>query len=366
MKMILAVAATELEGIRRAQHRATQEQDQIWEAGTAHYRGALRDFQYLLGKPQPFSTSQINEILAAFLLMVVYEHHFSSDAVGLVVHLRGIYTFLRSCGVTFQPCPQQVSQLPELSQQLLLIIMYLHISTIHHDRITPDIWDEAGYNVQFALVLDQLFQGSRNAHLAVWQSEYPTEEIVDDVSVFRPLELFNECNKVKARVLFRKQQSLAPADAGNLAVELARIGNVSIPLNIEKRYIGLSTAPKRFQDLIALSQRSPSGLRKRVLQTIYFAVAEYHATELLLHQRSCPRGELFCHRKSLHAAMDILRKISRDDDSKLGRAVWVMAVVGELVSEADHRRWIQEATIRTHKMGLFKCIDRWNQNRVIV
>jgi hypothetical protein len=245
-------------------------------------------------------------------------------------------------------------------------LRYLHISTIHHDRITPDIWDEAGYNVQFALVLDQLFQGSRNAHLVVWQSEYPTEEIMDDISVFRPLELFNECNKVKARVLFRKQQLLAPADAGNLTVELARIGNVSIPLNIEQLYIGLSTAPKRFQDLIALSQRSPSGLRKRVLQTIYFSVAEYHATELLLHQRSCPRGELFCHRKSLHAAMDILRKISRDDDSKLGRAVWVMAVVGELVSEADHRRWIQEATIRTHRMGLFKCIYRWNQNRVIV
>jgi hypothetical protein len=254
MKMILAITATELEGTRCAQHKGLQEGDQNWDAGTVHYRSALRDFPYLLGKPQPLSRSQINEILATFLLMVVYEHHFSSDTVGLIVHLRGVYTFLRSCGVTFQHSPHQGPRLPELSQQLLLFVMYVHIlrvpplniclikagsryihlSTIHQDQTALHIWEEAGYDSHFSLVLDQLFQGSRNAPLAIWQAEYPTDELVDDASVFRPLELFNECNKVKSRLLLGKQESVAPEDAGQIAQELADIGTVSVPLP-EKR-----------------------------------------------------------------------------------------------------------------------------------
>ncbi|KAL6228607.1 hypothetical protein BDW75DRAFT_246556 [Aspergillus navahoensis] len=339
MKMILAIAATELEGLRCAAHRGLQQGDQVWEVGAGHYRSALRDFQSLLGRPQPYSESQINEILAAFLLMVVYEHHFSSNTVGLVVHLRGIYTFLRSCGVTFQQ--EGGATLRELSQQLLLFVMYIYLATIQQDQITPHLWEEAGYESHFSSVLDQLFQASRNAGLAIWQSDYPTEELVDDVSVFRPLELFNECNKVKSRLLLRKQRSLTPENAERLAQELASIGS-------------------RFQDLIAASQRSASGLRKRELQTIHFSVAEYHATNLLLHQRSCVAEGLECHRKSLDAALEILRKISRDDDSRLGRVLWVMAVVANVASEADHRRWIQEALTRTHRMGLFKCVARWN------
>ncbi|KAL6228667.1 major facilitator superfamily domain-containing protein [Aspergillus navahoensis] len=335
MKMILAIAATELEGLRCAAHRGLQQGGQVWEVGAGHYRSALREFHSLLGRPLPYSKLQVNEILAAFLLMVVYEYYFSPNTVGLVMHLRGIYTFLRSCGVTFQQ--QQGPTLPELSQQLLLFVMYIHLAAIQQDQITPHLWQEAGYESHFSSVLDQIFQASRNTGLAIWQSDYPTEELVDDISVFRPLELFNECNKVKSRLLLRKQRSLTPEDAERLAQELASIGN-------------------RFQDLIAASQRSASGLRKRELQTIYFSVADYHATNLLLHQRSCVAEDLECHRKSLEAALEILRKISRDDDSKLGRLLWVMAVVADVASEADHRHWIQEALTRTHRIGFVQSI----------
>jgi hypothetical protein len=91
-------------------------------------------------------------------------------------------------------------------------------------------------------------------------------------------------------------------------------------------------------------------------------VAEYHATGLLLHQQSCAVGDFSCLQRPLNAALNILKRLSRDDDSKLGRVLWVMAVVRESISDADQREWIQEALTRTRRMGLFKCVDRWKMS----
>jgi hypothetical protein len=122
MNMTLAIAATELEAIRFTTHQGFQERGQLSEAGASHYQSALRSFQCLLRKPQPVSQWQINEVIIALFLMIFYEHFFRSDTVGLVIHLRGIYVFLRSCGITFHPTSQQ---LPELTQQMLLLVMYV-------------------------------------------------------------------------------------------------------------------------------------------------------------------------------------------------------------------------------------------------
>jgi hypothetical protein len=128
LRMILAIAAMELEGIRSACHTGCDSLPQYQkrlEVGSRYYACALRDFQCILSKPLRLSERELNEILAAFFLMVVYEHHFSSDTVGLEVHIRGIYTFLRAEGLTFQDASQIGSKMPGLSQQLLLLIMYV-------------------------------------------------------------------------------------------------------------------------------------------------------------------------------------------------------------------------------------------------
>ncbi|RAO68529.1 uncharacterized protein BHQ10_004541 [Talaromyces amestolkiae] len=341
MRMVLAIAAAELESIRYAQQTQSsgepprQRDHERWVAGTHHYRIALRGFQSLLVKSRPLSEQEFDEILAAFLLMAIYELHFSADTAGLQVHISGIYTFLRVRGVTFQGTWQQGSNLPVLSQQLLLFIMYIHISIIHQGQAVPSLWERAGHESQLPSILDKLFYASRNVHLSIWQSGYPTQELVDDFSVFRPLELFNECNKFK--LLIRDQQLQSAVDADKLAMELADIGN-------------------RFQDLIALSQRCDSGLCKRELQTIYYVVAEFHAIELMLHQTICTAKNESCHRRSLDAFMRILKKISADDDSKLGRVFWAMIVTAESISDEDHRQWIQDALQRIRNMGVYKSV----------
>lgn len=102
---------------------------------------------------------------------------------------------------------------------------YIHISIIHQGQAVPSLWERAGHESQLPSILDKLFYASRNVHLSIWQSGYPTQELVDDFSVFRPLELFNECNKFK--LLIRDQQLQSAVDADKLAMELADIGNVS-------------------------------------------------------------------------------------------------------------------------------------------
>jgi hypothetical protein len=88
------------------------------------------------------------------------------------------------------------------------------------------LWGIAGHETDFAFVLDQLFYNSRNAHLSIWPSSYPTEELVDDISVFRPLELFNECNKFKYRLVSMADRSPLSVGEKQMAQELRNIGNV--------------------------------------------------------------------------------------------------------------------------------------------
>lgn len=54
--------------------------------------------------------------------------------------------------------------------------------------------------------------------------------------------------------------------------------------------------------------------------------------------------------------MRILKKISADDDSKLGRVFWAMIVTAESISDEDHRQWIQDALQRIRNMGVYKSV----------
>jgi hypothetical protein len=107
-----------------------------------------------------------------------------------------------------------------------------------------------------------------------------------------------------------------------------------------------------------VSQRFDSGLCKRQLQTIYFAVAEYHAAELLFYQTFCATSDTSSHQRSLDAAMKVFKRISIDDDSKLGRVVWPMVMAGEATFDKGPRQWIQDALLRTQTLGFFECVNR--------
>ncbi|KAJ5653415.1 hypothetical protein N7490_000418 [Penicillium lividum] len=78
--------------------------------------------------------------------------------------------------------------------------------------------------------MDKVFRETRNVHSTLWGQEYPAEEIVDDMSVFRPLELYHECNKFKSKMIrvFRESNSLTnhPVSHKALYDELEQIGKV--------------------------------------------------------------------------------------------------------------------------------------------
>lgn len=128
-RMILAISATELEGIRhmerlRSDQMASYDQ---WpgEAGTSHYQSALREFQLILSNSQgSLSPHEVNEISTAFFLMVTYEYLFGQDSSAVEVHIQGIYTFLKAHDLVPRLGePGQRVRLPVLTQQLLLFVM---------------------------------------------------------------------------------------------------------------------------------------------------------------------------------------------------------------------------------------------------
>ncbi|GJN71494.1 hypothetical protein PLICBS_005559 [Purpureocillium lilacinum] len=107
--------------------------------------------------------------------------------------------------------------------------------------------------------MDQLFHNTRDALRNMWMPGYPTEELVDDISVSRPLQFYHECCLLKGKLLVAQHdQSNGAGDGTTWQRELDQIG-------------------KRFQDLLAVGRRFDVPMRKHELQAIQFAVAEYRS-----------------------------------------------------------------------------------------
>ena len=76
--------------------------------------------------------------------------------------------------------------------------------------------------------MEQLFQGTRGVLGTMWASEYPTEELIDDISVSRPLQFYHECNMLKGKLLLEIYSgSRAPQPGDPWQQELQYIGRVS-------------------------------------------------------------------------------------------------------------------------------------------
>jgi hypothetical protein len=98
-----------------------------------------------------------------------------------------------------------------------------------HD-FTSDAWEDTVLDDLAALDMDQVFRETRNVHSTLWGQEYPADEIIDDMSVFRPLELYHECNKFKSKMLrvFQEAKSSINDSVSHEALhnELEQIGKV--------------------------------------------------------------------------------------------------------------------------------------------
>lgn len=122
MRMILAISASELEMMRCAQQLKPRPTHALpRHDGVAYYRRALEEFRVILRELDYRSAKCLNEVLAIFFLMVVYEQQFGRHASGMEAHLRGLYAFLATMFATKQDL--SLAGLPLLGQQLLLFTM---------------------------------------------------------------------------------------------------------------------------------------------------------------------------------------------------------------------------------------------------
>jgi hypothetical protein len=98
------------------------------------------------------------------------------------------------------------------------------------DTFTFKTWEDTDFDNLAGIDMDQVFRETRNAHSTLWGQDYPAEEIVDDMSVFRPLELYHECNKFKCKMIrvFRESKPFIGPPVSHQALhdELEYIGKV--------------------------------------------------------------------------------------------------------------------------------------------
>ncbi|KAF3401945.1 hypothetical protein F1880_009953 [Penicillium rolfsii] len=323
MMMLLAISANEFDS------RQLGEGHKLWgmNTGTGYYTEALRRFSTSFNNREFQSAKTYNEDFAVFFLMLYYEHQFGTDPEGFKAHIRGFYAFFRAYCSAGSLIRKGLERLPILSQQLLLYIIYLHLHIVDTDTFTLKNWEDANFEKLAGIDMDQVFRETRNAHSILWGQDYPAEEIIDDMSVFRPLELYHECNKFKCKMI--------------------RVLRVSTPfigppvshqaLRDELEYIG-----KIFSDLITLAKRTEFSLRKRELYTNYLAVAEYHALSLMCQKALCvSEGPDRSYSQAvLVDLISVSEKAMQQKSQTFARLSWPFLIAAESLEGDTYRQWI--------------------------
>ena len=246
MRVILSFSAAELNAARYHQQNGRPcPPGHADKVANFHYGHALQGFHSRLCSLQlPFlSQSDIDEIFSTFFMIISLELRFGAEKTAFGVHIRGAYAFLRSlingsipsamspgssatfsqssvsspglpssCAAENSPLPWEL--LPPLSQQLLLFIIYVNLSLARLDSHAIHLWEEAGHEIPLETAWRALFHLGRQTHRLIWSTEYPVAELMDDISVYRPLEMLTECNIVKCRLIriaHRQKQLPSPS-----------------------------------------------------------------------------------------------------------------------------------------------------------
>lgn len=126
MRLILAISASEVEGRRDLDPENFKFPAPCRRGtGLAHYSAALLEFRNELAHfaRGPPSQSRMDGVIAAFVLMVVYEGHFGSGWSAMRSHISGAYAFLKARGVLLSNNSKVDTELSVLSKWLLMSLM---------------------------------------------------------------------------------------------------------------------------------------------------------------------------------------------------------------------------------------------------
>ncbi|KAH8655349.1 hypothetical protein BX600DRAFT_469508 [Xylariales sp. PMI_506] len=346
MRAILAVSASEFEQTRSRQLTGLQaiyQAPQKFGVGLYHYKMALRDFQGFFNSPICMSDAKITECFVIFFFMVVYELSSGQGASGAAVHFRGVYSLIMTLGSLSGNHNDPWMDLPLTSQDILLFIMYLNLDTSQPQGYSlSSLWKDAGLGSSCRSVLKQLFYNTRQVNLSIWDTEYPTEEIEDDIAVSRQLEFHNYCKQLKSDLL-----------------DITGENNFHDKRRMDILMEELDHAGKQYWDLLAISGRSDARISRRQLQTTRFALAEYYSLYVMCHslwQFPNPSlgipGEVAAER-----AMDIIKAVVEEDRPMVGRVGASMLALAWHLPDQNNRKILQDLLCELFRFnGLYKTL----------
>jgi hypothetical protein len=233
MRLILALSASELEGRKLSDPSLSGlAVSSTTGAGAAYYGMALREFGTTLSQHRTHGVlgrALIDEVIASFFFMILYERNYGDDHRDLVTHLSGIQAFLETCGVMSRGSVELQGDVSELAKNLLLFILYLTMDHASRSSSRPgEVWLTGMDHNHFSEFATHLFQDSRDTNSIVFHDQYPQEALIDDIAVYQPLELCHECAILRHWLLsnMHKENMEGSPSALSFSRKVAMIGRV--------------------------------------------------------------------------------------------------------------------------------------------
>ncbi|OJJ37920.1 hypothetical protein ASPWEDRAFT_39631 [Aspergillus wentii DTO 134E9] len=335
MRMILALSASDMHRnglVVRSPGRPTAE-----DHARYHYSLAVKEFRQLLETPREVSHMELEMIFATMFLMVTYEWQFGHFVRHLQLHLQGVRSLLESHPQLFQlkdingmfldmsvgQADEAMSKVSFIPEQLLLWILYVDVSC-RPIGLTESLYDYVLNSGNPALHPDYLHKCARLWGRCFWGSQYPDQEVLDDVENHRGLELLHEGMGLR----YKTWQLVVDPTASSYTTE-----------SLFTEMMGIRD---KYSDLFITARFAGGSSARRTLNTIYFAVSTFYA-QFLFHRRLlCSGPPTILHRQTVTSILEITRKQYAADPKLLRRLHWplLMAVI-ETDNDSD-RVWLRQ------------------------
>ena len=218
MRMIIALSASDMHRnglVVRSPGRPTAD-----DHARYHYGLAVKEFRQLLETREgPVSQTELEMVFATMFLMISYEWQFGQSIQDLQLHLRGVRSLLESHPNLFQikdvdemflsmDSAHAEDSMPKVSfipEQLLLWILYVLDSSsktpANRSRyidsscrpmgMTESLYEYAVNSGNPAIHPDRLYRCARLWGRCFWGTQYPDQEVTDDIENYRALELLH-------------------------------------------------------------------------------------------------------------------------------------------------------------------------------
>ncbi|KAL4907219.1 hypothetical protein BDW74DRAFT_166719 [Aspergillus multicolor] len=349
MRMILALSANDMHRnglVVRSPGRPTAE-----DHARYHYSLAVKEFRQLLeARKGSISRDELEIVFATMFLMISYEWQFGQSVQDLQLHLRGVRSLLQAQPMLFEgkdvdevlmsmdavdsDSMPRVSFIPE---QLLLWMIYID-SGCQSMGATESLTEYVLQSGNPSIHPDRLYRCARLWGRCFWGTQYPDQEVSDDMENYRALELLH------AGMTLRYKIWRALSDDSVQTSHQAELLRKEIMATRE-----------RFSDIFLTAKFAGPASTRRTLSTINMAVSTFYA-QVLFHRRLLypPGPPSAFHRVAVANIVEIVQKKYAADPRLLRRIHWplLMAVI-ETEDMSIQAAW--EACDKTDTLFILVC-----------